>query len=318
MTDAHSVFIAAASFEDRSTVWVQKFLDRGGDPDTVYLADVVEIDESYRKNIAFLRGLGLPNIERVDRFRSMDQWNWARKVVGKASNTNCDLFIDVTCFPRELLGMLLFAVSVKRSAFRRVSVGYVAAPDGGYATQNTELPESERWLSRGVTDVRSIVGFPGMFRGDRSAHLVILAGHDLDRMLEIIEYVEPSRLTISGEQKGSSTVEGAREISHRVAQELRDRIQVPDIRGIDFSSSSIENVFENLVKTNLGSSSENVTLVAMNTKLSFVGAALYALCERTVRLIYAVPREYNPKYSEGVGECLRFDITNLLERATTK
>ena len=71
--------------------------------------------------------------------------------------------IDVTCLPRELLGMLLFAVSVARCRIGSVRVAYVAAPEGGYATQNMDLLESDRWLSKGVTEVRSIVGFPGKF-----------------------------------------------------------------------------------------------------------------------------------------------------------
>lgn len=321
MTDAEKILIAAASFEDRSTVWGRKFLDSGGKAEHVFVADIFESDAMYEKNLDQLVRLGICNVTQVNRFSSCSLWEWTWSVIEKCSS-GCDLVIDVTCIPRELLGMLLFAVSVKRLAIGSVSVAYVAAPEGkgGYATQNDDLPESEQWLSKGVTTVRSIVGFPGIFRSERPSHLVILAGHEEDRISKIIEYVEPSRLTISGGQEESSNGEqvGAGELSRKVATKLRDRIQVPKIGDIEFSSSSIEKVFESLINAELEKSDENIALVAMNTKLSFVGAALFALCQRKVRMIYAVPQEYNPKYCQGVGESHQFDITELVQRATTE
>lgn len=317
MTDAEKVLIAAASFEERSTVRVRKFLDSGGRPEHVFVANVFESGEMYGQNLALLKKLGVRNVDHVNRFSSHSLWSWTWSVVERARTSGCDLLIDITCLPRELLGMLLFAVSIKRFVIGRVSVAYVSAPEGGYATQNVNLLESQQWLSKGVSTVRSIVGFPGIFRSERPSHLVILAGHEMDRISKIIEYVEPSRLTINGEQDKSSTVVGAGELSRKVAAKLRGRIQVPKIGDIEFSSSSIEGVFESLINEELEKSGENISLVAMNTKLSFVGAALFALRQRTVRMIYAVPQEYNPLYCQGVGESHQFDITELMQRATT-
>lgn len=321
MADAEKVLIAAASFEDRSTVWVRKFLDSGGKTEHVFVADIFESDPMYKENLDQLAKLGVYNVTQVDRFSSRSLWEWTWSVI-EACSSGCDLVIDVTCMPRELLGMLLFAVSRKSSAIDSVSVAYVAAPEGGYATQNKNLPESDRWLSKGVKTVRSIIGFPGTFRSERDSHLVILAGHEMDRILQIVEYLEPSRLTISGGQEKSSILVGAEQLSREVADALRDqlkdRIQVPEIGDIEFGSSSIEEVFESLIDAKLEKSDENIALVAMNTKLSFVGAALFALCQREVRMIYAVPQEYNPLYCQGVGKSHQFDITELVRRAKTE
>ena len=310
--------IAAASFEERSTYWVQDFLKSGGEPKTVFLADVFEHGDEYAENLALMRKLGIENVVRIDRFSSKSLWRWVVQVIGQASVLTGHLTIDITCMPRELLAMLLFAVSVKRQCFSTISVKYVAAPAGGYATQNERLPESERWLSKGVACVRSIVGYPGVFRSERPCHLVVFAGHEQERILQLVEYVEPRRLTISEELTHSSTVPGAREISRNVAQELKRKIPVPEIGDIEFSSSSIDEVYGSLMDSRLGESGENVALAAMNTKLSFVGAALFALSNRAIRMMYAVPREYNPSYCEGVGEASRFDITSLVSKAETR
>ena len=310
-----NALIAAASFETRSTYWVRDFLNSGGEPETVFLADVIEHGDEYAENLHLMRELGVKNVGQIDRFSSESLWRWVVGVVERASVLKGNLTIDVTCMPRELLGMLLFAVSVKRQCFSTISIAYVSAPAGGYATQNEQLPESARWLSKGVACIRSIVGYPGVFRSERPCHLVVFAGHELERILQLVEYVEPRRLTISGELEHSSTVPGAREISWNVAQELKRRIQVPEINDIEFSSSSIDEVYSSLIDSRLGESSENVALAVLNTKLSFVGAALFALSNRTIRMMYTVPREYNPLYCEGVGDASRFDITSLVGEA---
>ena len=312
-----NVLIAAASFEERSTYWTSDFLNSGGEREAVFLADLNERGDQYAENLEFMKKLGVKNVDRINRFSSRSLWRWVVRVVERASLPKGNLTIDVTCIPRELLGMLLFAVSVKRQCFSTISVAYVSAPEGGYATQNTRLPASEQWLSKGVAGVRSIVGYPGMFRSEQPCHLVVFAGHELERILRLVEFVEPRRLTISGELEHSSTVPGAREISLNVAQKLKRKIQVPEIGDIKFSSSSICDVYRSLIGSRLTESRENVALAAMNTKLSFVGAALFALSNRAVRMMYAVPKEYNPLYCEGVGDASQFDITSLVGKAKT-
>ena len=310
--------MSACSFEERSLVWPREFLKNGGDPGNVFLANIVERDKRYQDNLELLRGLGIRNVVDVDRLSSKSLWGWACSAVQKACSRTSRLLIDITCLPRELLGMVLFVASVRRLGLTSVEIVYVAAPEGGYASQNASLPEKDRWLSKGVVAVRSIVGYPGMFKGDRACHLVVLAGHEMERIWEIVEYVEPRRLTISAERAGSSTVEGAGDVSRRVAEKLKDRIQVPVIGGIEFSSSSIEEVFETLRAAELGGGIENVALVAMNTKVSFVGAALFGLVERRVRMVYAVPNVYNPLYCDGVGRKYQFDITEFIQSAKTE
>ena len=311
-----AVMIAVASFEERSSVSVKRFLSSGGRTEAVFLADVVETGPSYERQLLEFTNLGIDSVEQVDRFSSRSLWSWSLSVVAQAAQTKPSLVIDITCMPRELLGMLLFAVRMHQECFPSVFVAYVAAPPEGYATQNPNLPKDDKWLSRGVTTVRTIVGYPGVFHGERPTHLIALAGHEFERLFAIAEYVEPNRLTIGGEQEGSSTVSGAGVLSQQVAQKLRDRIQVPDIGDISFSASSIKDVVASLERLNFNASEENVALVAMNTKLAFVGAALFSLANRDVRMIYAVPREYNPLYCVGSGEEYCVEITPILRTAS--
>ena len=307
--------VAAASFEERSLVITQEFVERIGDIADVYLANVIEDNIQYRENVAAFRELGIERIEPVNRLDSRDLWRWTWKTIETAPGG--DIIVDITCFPRELLGMVLFAIALMRRKFDKVTVEYIAAPAAGYATQNPALQESERWLSQGVRDIRSIIGYPGDFSGEKSGHLIALAGHEEHRMMEIVEYVEPRKLSIGGGQRGSATAAGADEYSGRVVRALTAKVPVPSVRGFGFRSDSVHDVYESLRGLRIDFGRDNVSLTAMNTKLAFVGAALFALEERRVRVMYAVPDRYNPVYCQGIGKRCRFEITELIGQANT-
>ena len=308
--------IASASFEERSLYWIENLINIEIEPKNIYVANVNEIGKEPQNNINSFSQLGVKSIVSIDRFSSSELWSWAIDVVDQACSTQ-ELLIDVTCMHRELLGMLLFIVSTKMEFFDKISVLYVSSPEGGYATLNDELLETDRWLSKGVQCVRTIVGYPGSFQSEKGCHLIVLAGHETERVLKIIEDTEPRRLTISGELANSSIVPGASKISQEVVNELKSKIQIPEIQTIPFSSSSIDSVFLSLAEQKLDGLKENIVLAAMNTKLVFVGAALFALSNRSIRLIYAVPREYNPLYCKGQGKAYRHDITKMIDNTKT-
>ena len=308
--------VAAASFEERSLVATREFLGGDGETGNVYLANVIEQNIRNRNNVAAFKELGITRIDPLKRLDSRDLWRWTWRTIGAVPDG--DIIVDITCFPRELLGMILFAISLRRRRFGKVTVWYVGAPDGGYATLNPSLPVSQRWLSRGVHEIRSVIGYPGEFSGERVGHLIALAGHEEDRMMEIVKYVEPRRLSIGGGQLGSATSGGADEYSRSVVEKLRAKVPKPNLRGIGFRSDSVDDVYERLGELEIDYARENVTLAAMNTKIAFVGAALFALRERRVRVMYAVPDRYNAAYCQGVGSRFRFDISDLIGRARTE
>jgi hypothetical protein len=102
-----------------------------------------------------------------------------------------------------------------------------------------------------------------------------------------------------------------------LARRLRDKIALPKVGTLEFSASSIADTIVGLQSASMDMPRENVTLVAMNTKLSFIGAALFALQNRAVRMVYAVPERYNPLYCKGSGRVERFDITEDVKKAAT-
>ena len=312
-------FIGAVSFEERSISGLSSAY--AGEILSVGRAELVHFRvnlEQLEKNIDQVRSdHGLDTVE-LDRFDTKAMWEWVWNTI---SNCHSSVTIDATCLPRELLGMLIFALSVRRENIEKANILYTYAPSGdreGYATQNQALQEGEGWLSKGIVAIRSIVGYPGDFSSERKCHAIALVGHEFERMLEMLKAIEPSRCSLGNEEGSSSTVYSAGNYSEVVANSLRKDVAVPkEIVQIDFHANSIEKTLEGLKRIDVRPDEENTVLIAMNTKLSFIGAALYALQERSIRMIYSVPERYNPSYCIGAGETKSIDITEYLNQANT-
>ena len=311
-----SLFIGAASFERRCTLGPIRFLEDGGGLDRIRMGLFAEDSVELGGNIDTFKKSGILLGKRINRFSSRSVWDWVWSVAREAYG---NVIVDSSCLPREPLAMLLFALSLRREFLESVRIDYVSVNSSscGYATQNQDLDPSQQWLSRGVSCIRSIVGYPGDFRSGRTRHIVAFAGHEFDRLHETIVFYEPDRLSISSEASKTSIVPGAVDYSNQVAERLRTEIALPEIREVSFCADSIEKTFRGLSELSIDTNNENVALVPMNTKLSFIGACLFALHHRDLRMVYAVPDQYNPLYSSGIGDCHRFDITGILKKAGT-
>lgn len=309
-----SAFYSMPSFEPRSISAIKEFIENGGNAESIRSVRLSEDISIIEENLRAFEKLGVSAVPYVDRLDSTLLWRWVwantKDVVG-------NVVLDATCFTRELLGMLLFALSVRREHLDSVEVQYVSPEPRGYISQNETLTESKRWLSQGVVGIRSIVGYPGNFRSEHSRYVIAFAGHEEDRLWKTLEFLEPDILSMSNEKLDSSTVEGADKLSQYVSDALRARIQLPEFSKITFSAKSIEETYNNLTSHLSECGDKNTTLVLMNTKLSFIGAALAALHNRKVRLVYAVPEEYNPLYSKGAAEVRSFDITDAIKSSAT-
>jgi hypothetical protein len=245
----------------------------------------------------------------VSRLSIVDQWTWVQRVTERLEG---HVVVDVTCFTRELLGMLLYAISLKVDSISKLELLYTSARM--YATQR-EPPEP---LSLGVLAIRPLLGFPGEFETRHEKVLLALVGHEDQRLIELVDYIEPSKIYMAGELVGTSTGEGFRKISSEVETKVRERIGVFASEALPFNANDIHATFDSIASICERESEKNISIVAMNTKLSFAGAAFYGLSDRRVRLMYAVPREYNvTNYSVGFGETTAHDCTALIKRATT-
>lgn len=193
--------------------------------------------------------------------------------------------IDITCFTHEIL-LILFKVIEFHVPNSELSFFYTQAQS--YDPQNDP---KKKWLSYGVTEVRSILGYSGLITPSKSTHLILLAGFEVKRALSIISTVEPDAVSIGMGDETSLNSEvqktNAHAVSEIVKQSRRAQITTFEFPPFDFAAT------KHVLKKRINSIDQNVVVVPMNTKISTLGAGLLANEHPEVQLMYGLAEAYN-------------------------
>ena len=196
------------------------------------------------------------------------------------------VLIDITAFTHETLLILFHVCNVSFDASS--AVDFLYAPASEYSIGDAP---SDKWLSKGVSEVRSVMGYPGAFAPSRGTHLIVLAGFEDYRTLSLIQELEPSLVSIG---YGDSTEVGTE--PHQVTNETkvsRIRSLVGNVKDFVFScydAVSAEETIREVVRKNEGF---NTIVTPMNTKISTLGAGRVALRDESIQICYAQADIYN-------------------------
>lgn len=202
------------------------------------------------------------------------------------------IFVDITTFTHEQLLIFLRVLS-EAKIDRKVIFGYTGSEQYSINTDPEDV-----WLSKGVSQVRSILGFPGEFLPSKKLHLIVLVGFEYERAKAVIEQFEPAFLTL-GIAKNTQSVSAAH---HATNQKFFDEVKrfvdvrtsiYPSIYTFRFSGVdpilTRDAVLTQVVKL----SSCNTVVYPMNTKISTLGVGLAAIQNRGIQICYSRAITYN-------------------------
>lgn len=196
--------------------------------------------------------------------------------------------IDITTFTRESLLMLMKYVWSKMGEGHRLSLYYSHAQE-----YSVGVDGSSKWLSSGIREVRSILGYPGKFLPSRRNHLILMTGFEDARALRLVSEWEPSLLSLGvADSAELHTAE-----HQRINEERMRRVHniFGPVRYFSFSAYDPTRARKALeAQTGLGNDM-NTLVAPMNTKISTVGAGLMALHNPEVQLCYAQAELYNDR-----------------------
>lgn len=198
-----------------------------------------------------------------------------------------NIVIDTTTFTHETLLVLLRIVHLRRNRLGEIRVCYVGAKEYSTNLEN----EVDKWLSKGVDEIRSILGYPGFTDPTKKNHLIILFGFEVERTKKIIEEFEFDVITLGF---GDEPIQDnhMRINCERHKQLLYDQ---PEARELKFSlKDPIQTKTQLLEYVNLEELKGHNTVIApLNNKLSTIGAGLAALVNEDIQLTYAKATIYN-------------------------
>jgi hypothetical protein len=294
LTQPIVLFIGMASFESRCTTLLQEFVRSKICNDFCFFTNL-QAGKDAAKNLQTMQQLVEDNASTTS--LDLDSPTLAASAFLKAIDSTRALedgaiFVDTTTFTHEQL-LILFRVLTEAKLSRLVIFGYTGAD--AYST-NTELKNA--WLSKGVSQIRSVLGFPGNLLPSKRLHLIVLVGFEHERAKTVIERFEPNVLTLGIGKRDESVSERHHATNTHFFEEVKRFVELKasistDVRTFEFSCVDPLAAHQSVLDQVALSPDHNTVICPMNTKLSTLGVALAATQNESIQICYSRAIEYN-------------------------
>lgn len=297
------VFICCASFEGRC-----KSVPRALAPLRIRLPimfSIEEFTEAVGANLECLNSLFGRSAKHVqltiaDPLKSADVL--LKTVSQTTSPAGQKYLIDITTFTHELLLILMRVLQITLSERDSVELVYATAADYSVGDE-----DDVKWLTKGIGEIRSVLGYPGLMLPARKLHLIVLTGYEGERAERLIDQSEPNRISIGVGTKASSIAAA----HYQVNQAFHSRLaaKYAGVETFTFSPNSALETKQSVLEQARKFPEHNVAVAPMNTKVSTVGCALAAFEDDAIQLCYATAHQYNvANYTSPGPDCLLFQL----------
>lgn len=303
-----ALFLGHASYEPRSTAIASRDLGQLGIKrafivvSSASLKNLPAYRESERTITRRMEEFGaVATTLSFDRDRLLDYLQRLEEEINEAfRQVEFDaLVLDSTTFPKDRLWLTVDYLKISRPEVRLLLL-YVE-PDA----YNTEIvSEGAGWLSSGVKRVSAMPRFNGYQHSDRPTLLIVIVGHEKERMQITVRNIEPQKLVLieqGAQQHGSASSTLPSQLASYIGADFAHVIDVEkrytagsrDHLGV---YNAICDIFARF------GSAYNIVVSANGTKLQSIGALMACRENRDMTAVYTEPQVYNNEsYSKGSG-----------------
>jgi hypothetical protein len=297
------VFFCCSGFEDRSSILPvavsKRLVERvyvacHQDYEEQSIPSMEKIKNAFRDNAKIFETNTSNPLLTADRLSELVQQTFVgapKKVV-----------IDITAFTREALVMFIRLLRNFKRKSDLCQLIYLGARE--YSVGD---PKPEKWLSKGIREVRSVLGFAGEIYPSRKNHLIILLGFEDQRALSLVRECEPSRISIGICDGSVSYTAPHQETNIECFTRLASFVK--EAGAFVFDGYDPMSAASKIIELDRQYSDFNTIVAPMNTKISTVGAALAAIKQESIQLCYAQANIYNvERYSAVSDEVFIFEL----------
>jgi len=300
------VLICSSSFEDRSLS--VPFCFRRTEVRHAIVAVNRTFEDIVGRNFARLRDhfgsrFHEMSLDANDPLRSAD--GISKSLDALAPPVKKSILVDISTFTRESLLILLLFLRYNVRSGDEIRFVYARAKEYSIG----EDPEN-KWLSKGIRDIRSVLGYPGEHSPLKKTHMIVMVGYEDERAVSLINEMEPHSVSLGLLDES----EHAGDNHHRTNSERFARLKKRLREVEEFTFSGYDPL---VTKADLEQQVEahkecNILIAPMNTKISTIGAALCAFDRPAVQLCYAPANVYNWKaYSQPDEDCFLFSVPHV-------
>lgn len=282
--DGVSLFIGMVSFEERC---MSIFANLKQAPDHILLFKNLGAGAIAQNNLDQMVGLfgGEAKVVELDINSPTGTADaYARNLTPLILSTSISsILVDITTFTHEQLLILLRVLDQLKPSCRIV-MGYTGAER--YST-NTDIEHV--WLTRGVAQIRSVLGYPGRLSPSKKLHLIVIVGFEHERVAAVIEQFEPARLTLICGDPEKSVSSSHYEVNRHFFQKVTAFVERTKSTqtAVDTCYISCVDPFEardTVLRCASLDGGYNVVVCPMNTKTSTVGAGMAAIRDERIQI----------------------------------
>lgn len=310
LREAYDIFICSGSYEERSKSIPSQFeIDSFNKVFVCYNRDH---ENQVGKNASELFNMFGSTAEYIE-LESSNQLQIADTLFGKLSNLlsvndSIKILVDISTFKRQTLLILL---RVLRSILtKKDKVTFVYSPAEEYSVG---LKDEDKWLSKNITDVHSVLGYSGILKPTRPIHLIILVGLEYERALSLIYEYEPAIVSIGYPSQESSMDFKHQDLNLKKVQLIRD--ERPHSNIFQFLGNDVSKIQQAIEKQIDLYKTYNTILSPMNNKISTLAAAMVAFVNKSVQITYASAAFYNFEYYSKPGKyCFIVELDDFINQ----
>ncbi|MDV3561502.1 hypothetical protein CMU25_18830 [Elizabethkingia anophelis] len=284
------LFICSSGFESRSTKLAMSL-----DENKIKTSIVFHLDETYKVSSENLRRIkdNLKNILYVQypKNNSLETFDLFYKEIKEFTinyngNSKPRIVIDVSTFTREVL--LIFIKVLSLNLFSNFDLKVIYTPNESYSDSGTES-----WMTKGIREIRSILGYSGLLSPSKKSLLIVLNGFEEERTEHIIQSFEPYKILVGKPSKSGSINNSLNSLSCKKFDYIKNRYQNLIEEEFEFSCVSIHDTYNVIKDIARKYEMYNIIISPLNNKISTLGVALAALENENIQICYASANQYN-------------------------
>ena len=324
LLSTYDLFICSASYEERCLSFLRNCPT--GRLKESLICSIEEYDCYVSENLALMKEI---LTEKKIKYSEVvlshrDPITSTDKIISKLNHVLSEkgldsVLIDLTTFTHE---MLLILLRMFHDLFPSIKISFVYSNAGNYDQRKSETKSvaNSKWLSKGIAEIRSIIGYPGSPQPMNRTHLLIVVGYEYDRALSIISEIEPASLSLAFGKSDSITTEHKSDDKHYGAKEHFDKLTTaalayfPEDRfhkfeiSCDNPTKTRDEIESHLHSIEIDKYRHNIVIFALNNKPSTLGVGLWGIENDNAQLCYAPALIYNyENYSTTGNYCYFFE-----------
>jgi hypothetical protein len=218
------------------------------------------------------------------------------------------ILFDITTCTHEILLIMLRLFQIVCPG---IEITCIYANASEYDSGNEK---NDKWLSRGIKEIRSVLGYAGNIIPIRKTHLIVIVGYEYERAANIINIMEPNSLELGYGRTEDATTEKDRDANEHYLQLVKKMaVSFTEIETFDISCNNPFDVYMKLSGRIKKVKDKNIIIIPLNNKISTIGIAFAAIKNDNIQLCYAPALVYNYSNYSKPGEYFYiFNISEIL------